>query len=275
MASMLGTQSSGSSMSGTANQHIPQFDINALKTLFGTANTTFKNSNKSTLARTPAVQRGINSVASKSSGAWADLLKGGAFKGVNPGAVLSKIAGFQDTPSQTSQLYAQMMGGKGNNYADAMKNEYIKDADRTRELNYANLDARAAGAGMSGGSRHGVAQALIDRDINANLQKNLATTGYETFDKDLANKLGIAQQADSNMLARQNMYANTGNSFINARNANTNAGIAGAGNMQNVNMGMFAPGQMPWSNLQNYASAIGNPIILTNSTQRSSSESGK
>jgi hypothetical protein len=275
MASMLGTQSSGSNMSGTSSQHIPQFDINALTKLFGTAENTFKNVNRKTIGRSPVVQRGINKIASQGSAYWTDQLKGGAFKGVSPTGILSKIASFRDTPSKTSSIYSKIMGGEGNDYVDAMKNVFTKDAQRTRDLADASLDARAVGTGMSGGSRHGVAEALISRDIDKNLQDNMAKLGYESFDKDLANKLGIAREADANTLARENMYSNMGQNLINARNANTNAGIAGSGNMQNIQMGMFSPEQMPWSNLQNYASAIGNPIILTNSTQKSNSESGK
>ena len=272
---MLGTQSSGSNMSGTSSQHIPQFNINALTKLFGTAENTFKNVNKRTVGRSPVVQRGINKIANQGGAYWADQLKGGSLKNVSPLAILSKIASFRDTPSQTSSIYEKIMGGKGNDYVDAMKNVFTKDAQRTRDLSEASLDARAAGTGMSGGSRHGVAEALISRDIDKNLQDNMAKLGYESFDKDLANKLGIARQADSNTLARESMYSNMGQNLINARNANTNMGIAGAPNMQNVQMGMFSPDQMPWSNLQNYASAIGNPIVLTNSLQKSSSESGK
>jgi len=100
------------------------------------------------------------------------------------------------------QVNNMIMGGAGNNYADAMKNQYVDDANRATQNMMQNMDSRAAAAGQSGGSRHGLATYHGMQGINDNLQRSLAETGYRTFDKDLDRKLNIARAADSNNLQR-------------------------------------------------------------------------
>jgi hypothetical protein len=159
-----------------------------------------------------------------------------------------------------------MMGGQGNTYADAMKAGYAADANRATANMLSNLDARAAASGMSGGSRHGTATSQGMYDINSNLQKSLADVGYNTFDKDLQNKLNIAQQADQGTLARQQLMSN-----MLGQQQGVSTGALGMGqNMQNLGMGAFAPGMMPWQNISNYANALGSPTVLS-----SGSSSGK
>jgi hypothetical protein len=112
---------------------------------------------------------------------------------------------------------------------------------------------------MSGGSRHGIATSQGMYDINSNLQKNLADTGYNTFDKDLANKLNIAQQADQGTLARQQLMSNMLGQQQGVQTGALNAG----GQMQNLGMGSMAPTMMPWQNMSNYANSIGSPTVLS------------
>jgi hypothetical protein len=95
-------------------------------------------------------------------------------------------------------------------------------------------------------------------DINSNLQNNLARTGYETFDKDLQNKLGIAQQADQGTLARQQMMSG----MLGAQQGVQTGALGQGQNMQNLGMGSFAPGMMPWQNISNWANSLGSPTIL-------------
>jgi hypothetical protein len=260
---------------GSSDQRIPKWQQKAYKNLFDKASGMYDAQTGAINSQVPAIQDYVKRISDVSAPAWQQQLQGGIYKDVDPTSLLSKIEGFQNTESRTQPLYEQIMGGKGNNYADAMKDSLMKDAQRRRDLNYASLDARAAGAGMSGGSRHGVAQALIDRDINDNLGKQMTEVGYNTFDQDLQNKLGIAREADSNTLQRQGMYSNLANSLISGKDASVKGGLAGASGMQGLGMGQFSPTMMPWSNLQNYQSAIGDPMILTKSNQFSSGSSGK
>jgi hypothetical protein len=168
-----------------------------------------------------------------------------------------------NNPSAMQDINAMIMGGEGNNYADAMKDSYMQDANRAQEMMLANTDARATASGMSGGSRHGIAQGLGMEGINDQLQDNLTKTGFDTFDKDLQRKLQIAGQADQNNFGRQNMMADM---IANMQNT-SNQGVAGSQNQQNLNMGQFAPMNAPWDAAGQYGNIVGRPTILGSGSQ--------
>lgn len=185
----------------------------------------------------------------------------------------------QDTnPNQTSnqqRIYESIMGGSGNSYADALKNQMQTDALRTAGTSLNALDARAARAGMSGSSRQGIAQSGALQGINQNLQRGLTEIGYNTFDKDLAQKLDIARQAD-----QANVQRYLGNQQYNlglvgagntaAQNAQTyNLGMGGLGNAQNqqnltYNLGLGQNVNTANQNAQNYNLGYGQNINTAN-----------
>lgn len=209
-------------------------------------------------AQIPGAQNYINSIIGNTNNAWQNQLAGGAYQGMGLQDQLSgSLANTLYSPTNTQQINNMIMGGAGNNYADAMRGQYVSDANRAYDNMLANLDARAAASNMSGSSRHGVATAMGLRDINSNLQRNLAETGYNTFDKDLDRKLAIANQADQATLARQQMLSG----MIGNQNAAMQSGIQNAGNMQDTAMGAFAPGMMQWQPAQAWQSTLGSPIM--------------
>ena len=87
----------------------------------------------------------------------------------------------------------------------------------------------------------------------------MAKVGYDTFDKDLQNKLMIAQQADSNTLNRQQMLSD----MLGQQQNTISGALAGAQGVQNLGMGQFMPLNIPWDYMNNYASAIGAPTVLS------------
>lgn len=275
MASLLGTQSSESSMSAGSSQRIPKFQQKALNKVYKSAAGMMDSQTKNVNAVMPQVQAQIADIIGKQGQSFDALKTGGSYSNIDPNSLLGKIEAFQNTPSQSTGLYESIMGGKGNNYVDAMKDTLLKDAQRRRDLSTASLDAGLAKGGMSGGSRHGVAQSLIDRDINDDLSKNMTKVGYESFDKDLQNKLGIARLADEQMTTRQGMFTDTANMAMQGKDANINRAANMTPQMTQTAMSQFAPAMMPWKNLQNYSAAIGNPTVLTDSFQNGSSYSGK
>jgi hypothetical protein len=249
---------------------------------------------------------------------WLDALKGGAYRDINSDNLVSSLdrsmAGDIPTaptslidslnksltkeftpsgPTNTQNIYAQMMGGNGNNYADAMKGQYLSDADLAQKNMLSNLDARVGASGMTGSSREGIAQGLGLQGINRNLQEQLARTGYETFDKDLSNKLSIAEQADTNNLNRENMYTNerinaqdlgfnelnnsrseayadrTGardamGNLIGNKNATSTNALSFSDAIQNLGMGILDPLMARWGNMGGYANTVGSPTVLNN-----------
>ena len=250
------------------NQTIPKWQSDALTKMYYAAAGTFGNTGSAINAQTPGVQSYIDQTNAAAMPEWKNQLAGGVYQGMdNANALSSSLQQSLSNPTATSQIYGQMMGGQGNNYADAMKASYLGDANRATDNMLANLDSRAAASGMSGGSRHGVATSQGMYDINSNLQKQLADTGYNTFDKDLANKLNIAQQADQGTLARQQMMSG----MLNAQQGVQTGALNAGGQMQNLGMGSMAPTMMPWQNMSNYANSIGSPTVLSSGGSSGSS----
>ena len=241
------------------NQTIPQWQVDAITKMYNAAAGTFGGVGNSINQQMGGVQDYINRTNQSAMPEWQNQLNGGVYQNMDNANKLSEsLQQSLNSPTNTQNIYSQMMGGNGNNYADAMKAGYTADANRATDNMLSTLDARAAASGMSGGSRHGVATSQGMYDINSNLQKNLARTGYETFDKDLQNKLGIAQQADQGTLARQQMM-----SGMLGQQQSLQTGALGQGqNMQNLGMGGFAPGMMPWQNISNWANILGSPTVL-------------
>lgn len=250
------------------NQSIPGFQSKALKNLFNSAQSLYGDTYSGIKNATGNAQDLVNAGASSVLPAFNSSLEGGEYKDVNANDILSSINSSINTPTETSKVYADIMGGQGNNYADALKASYLGDANRATDNMLSNLDARAAASGMSGGARHGIATAQGMYDINSNLQKNLAQTGYDTFNQDLNNKLGIAQQADSNTLQRQQMLTD----MLGQKQNTVNSGMNFGQQVQNLGLGTFAPTMMPWNAMQNYAATLGNPIVLSNGSGSGSSK---
>ncbi len=249
------------------SQNIPQWQADALTKMYNSAAGTFGSTGNAINKQTPAAQKYIQQTNNAAMPEWKRQLYGGVYQGMDNANKLSdSLQQSLSNPSATSQIYGQMMGGQGNNYADAMKASYITDANRAQQNMLGNLDARAAAAGQGGSSRHGVATAQGMNDINSNLQRNMAETGYNTFDKDLTNKLNIASQADQGTLARQQMMSG----MLGQQQGVSTGALNQGGQMQNLGMGGFAPSMMPWQNMSNYVNSIGSPTVLS-----SGSSSGK
>jgi len=241
-----------------------------LKNLYGQAGDLFGNTNQNMQGMIPGAQQNMQDIADQSQPFWQDQMQGGAYQDMGlQNQLMGSLNQSLNNPSAMSEINAMIMGGEGNNYADAMKESYISDANRAQEMMLGNLDARAAGSGMSGGSRHGVSQGLGMEGINDQLQKNLAQTGFDTFDQDLDRKLQIAGMADQGTLQRQQMLSG----MIGQQNQAMQGGLNFGQNQQNLNMGQFAPGMIPWDAMSQYANAIGRPTILGSGTQSGDSSS--
>ena len=242
----------------------------ALQDLYGNAQDLFNQTNTGMQGLQPGATQNMQDTYNQVNPAYQEQLQGGAYRDMGlQNQLMGSLNQSMNQPSAMSQINAMTMGGEGNNYADAMKDQYIQDANRAQENMLANTDARAAASGMSGGSRHGIAQGLGMARVNDALQSNLAKTGYDTFDEDLQRKLDIAQQADQGNLARQQMMSG----MIGQQNQAQQGAIQGGQNMQNINMGQYAPQMMPWDAMGQYGNVIGRPTILGSGSQSGSSGS--
>lgn len=201
---------------------------------------------------------------------WQAQMGGGAYGGIDAtGMVYDAQQQLANPTTYTQDIYGDIMLGEGNDYVDALTGTLTTQAEETLGMNLGALDQRAAAAGMSGGSRHGVATANIAEDINQNLQSELATMGYETFDQDLQQKLDIAQMADTNALASAQTNAMMAQNMMAGQQGAMSGGL-GYGNMM-TGYGMQQQ-MMPWQMMGAYGGLLGAPTILGSG---SGSASGK
>jgi hypothetical protein len=269
----MGGHSSNSQGNSTFSQTIPQNQQDALSSLYTQAGALFKASNDTSgyQGQLPAVDNYIQQINGSALPAYQQNLQGGAYQGMNIGSsLMDSINKSNAGPSNTQQIYNSVMGGAGNTSLDAMKSSLEQNAARSQGLNQASNAAQASAQGMSGSSRQGTYDALQNQLTNQNLQSTEAKLGYDTFNSDLQNKLGIAQAADSNTLSRQQMLSG----MLGQQQGTINNALQQGSSMQNLGMGTFAPQMIPWQNLSNYSNAIGSPTILSNGNSSSSSKGG-
>ncbi len=241
-----------------------------LKSLYGAAQNLFGQTNQGMQGLIPGSVSGQQQIAQQAQPAWQNQMQGGVYQDMGlQNQLMTSLNQSMNQPSAMTDINAMIMGGEGNNYADAMREQYVNDANRAQQSMMSNLDARAVGSGMSGSSRQGVATARGMENINQNLQQNMANVGYQSFDKDLDRKLAIAQQADQGTFNRQQLMSN----MLGQQQGTINTGIQGGINQQQMNLGQFAPYMMPWDAMSSYANAVGRPTILGSGSQSGSSDS--
>jgi hypothetical protein len=270
MSGSAGYQSSkqGSNNQSQMSQQVNAPQQTALSQMYGVLPELFTQNQNMANQGQQFAQQYSQDAANAAMPAYQSQLNGGAYQGLGIGSqLMSSLNQSQNSPSAMSQMNGMIMGGNGNNYADAMKSGYIGDANRARDNMMSTLDARATGSGMSGGARHGVATAQGNYDINSNLQHELAQTGYNTFDKDLDRKLNIASQADQGTLARQQLMSG----MLGQQNAASTGALQGAEGLQNLGLGTMAPASAGWGNMQGWANAIGSPTVLSSGNSNGSS----
>jgi len=272
---MGGSVSAGKSKAKNSNESSFQQNVwdpqsQALNNLYSQVGQLFGQTNSGMQGQIPGAVNNMQNINQQAMPAWQNQLQGGAYSGLGIGnQLMGSLNQSLNSPTNMQQVNSMIMGGSGNNYADAMKNQYIQDANLAQRNMLSNLDARASAAGMSGGSRHGIATAQGMQDINRNLQSNLAQTGYNTFDKDLDRKLQIAGQADQATLQRQQMMQ----AMLGGQQQAMQGGLQYGQSMQNLGMGTFAPYMAPWQAAGAYSNAIGAPTVLSSGTGSGSGSS--
>jgi len=252
--------SAGNTANTTFNQDVYGPQGGALEQLYGQIGSLFGNTNSGMQEQIPGAVNNMQQVQQQAMPSWQQQMQGGAYQNLGIGnQLMSSLNQSMNSPTAMQEINGMIMGGQGNNYADAMKNQYIQDANLAQGNMLANTDARASASGMSGGSRHGILQAQGMQDINKNLQSNLAQTGFNTFDKDLDRKLMIAGQADQNNFGRQQLMQQ----MLGSQQDAMAGGLNSSQGMQNLGMGTFAPYMAPWQAAGAYSNAVGAPTVLS------------
>jgi len=267
---MGGSSKSDSSSRATYQDKVWGAQTPYLQSMYGKAGGLYDQTAQQAAGYIPQAIEGMNNTQQQTQAPWLDQLQGGAYRDMGlQNSLMGSLNQSMNQPSAMSEINGMIMGGDGNNYADAMKASFQSDAQRAQDQMLQSMDARAAASGMSGGSRHGTAISQGMRGINENLQRNMANVGYGTFDKDLDRKLAIAGQADQNTLARQQMMSG----MIGQQQNTQNTGIQNGQLQQQMQMGQFAPMTVPWDMMGEYANVLGRPTILGSGSQSGNSSS--
>ena len=261
----------GKSESESQNQS--QFDQNvwggqggALQNLYSSLGGLFNQTNQQQQGQIPGAIQQQQGIFDQANPAWQQQLGGGAFQGMD---LQQNYRDALTGGGNEQWLDQNIMGGAGNNYAQAMKGQLQDDSSQRLGRNLAMSDARASGAGMGGSSRHGLLQARMAEDESKNLANQQTNIGFNTFDKDLDRKLGIAQRADQFDFGRlQNVSGMLGQQ----QNA-MQGGLQMGGDMQGLGMGQFAPSMAPWEAAGQYSQNIGRPTVLSSGAGSGASDS--
>lgn len=218
----------------------------------------------------------VQGAANSAMPAWQQQLSGGDTGQLGrdsmPG-LRQSLQQSMNSPSNTQNMYRSIMGGEGNSYADPAINSMYGDAYRNFDRGFRrNNDASAIGTGNFNNSQRGIAEGVAMGDLNRDLMSRGSQMRYDAFDKDLGMKMDIAKLADQNIGAAQDRTIN----MLNQGDANRYNAIQGGAGMQNLGMGMLAPGmaqmQAPWQMMGQYSNTIGGPTVLSQGNQRGSSK---
>ena len=216
--------------------------------LFGNLNSQMQN-------QVPGATNQMQNISGSANPAWQQQLQGGAYQGMD-------LQGMYDQALQGGGneqfMNEQIMGGEGNNYVDAMKAQMASDSQTNLGSSLAMNDARAAGMGQSGSSRHGLTESRLYEDSNDALTDAQTKLGYDTFAQDQARKMSIAQNADQWDANKLNNVSG----MLGSQNQAMQGGLNFGQGMQNLNMGQFAPSMAPWQAMGQYSNVLGNPTVL-------------
>lgn len=190
--------------------------------------------------------------------------------------------------SNVGSMYESIVGGPGNTYIDPMVDAMKRSAGENLQTLQNQTAMQAAAAGQPGSSRHAMQNAMQSAAINQDVLDREMEMRGGAYDKDLAMKMDIARQADTNMLqnrqqTQQNLMNMLGQSDANVRagmgfggdlasmgqQAMAGGGAFGQGygqTMQNLGMGTMAPflqaQQSGFAPLQQYANVLGGPQLI-------------
>ena len=255
MSGSLGKSESDNSNQANFSQDVWGPQGQALQNMYGQIGNLFGQSQQQQQNLVPGAVQQQQGVFDDSNAAYQNQLQGGAYAGMDTqGNYQNALQG-----GGNEQFIDQsIMGGQGNNYVDAMQGQMVDRSQQALGRNLASNDARAAGTGLSGSSRHGIVEQGIRDSSSADLANQQTQLGFNTFDRDLDRKLGIAQRADQFDMNR----LNNASGMLQNQNQAMQGGLNFGQNQQQLGMGQFAPSMAPWQSAQAYGGLLGGPQVL-------------
>ena len=175
--------------------------------------------------------------------------------------------------SNMGTMYESIVGGSGNTYVDPLIESLRADSAQNVATLQGGNAMDAAAMGQSGSSRQAMQDAMFASQANQDLLNKEAELRYDTYDKDLAMKMGIAQQADMNHQADQDILM----SMLQCGQGSMEKGTSPVLLTTLLNYGMnpwLQAQQAVWNPMNNLSNIIGNAIITGSGSGSSKSKGG-
>ena len=216
------------------------------------------------------VQNQANDIVNSQTSAIRDLSSGGVYG--DTADVRQKLLDSMGGRSNMGSMYESIVGGSGNTYVDPLIDQMRKSSAQNVQTLQGGNALDAAAMGQSGSSRQAMQDAMFANQANKDLLSQEALMRTDAYDKDLAMKMSIAQQADTNRGAEQDrLLSMLQGAQSSKENVSNNTDL-----LQTLLSSGLSPWlqaqQGQWNPINNAANAIGAPTIIGSGSGNSKSK---
>lgn len=216
------------------------------------------------------VQNQANDIVNSQTSAIRDLSSGGVYG--DTADVRQKLLDSMGGRSNMGSMYESIVGGSGNTYVDPLIDQMRKSSAQNVQTLQGGNALDAAAMGQSGSSRQAMQDAMFANQANKDLLSQEALMRTDAYDKDLAMKMSIAQQADTNRGAEQDrLLSMLQGAQSSKENVSNNTDL-----LQTLLSSGLSPWlqaqQGQWNPINNAANAIGSPTIIGSGSGNSKSK---
>lgn len=264
---------SESNSSANMNQDVWGGQGDALQNLYGNAENLFgQNGQYSDQLNNIAQSLGpaFQNIFGGAQQGMQDQLGGGAYG--DSAEIRQQLMDSMGGRSNMGSMYESIVGGPGNTYIDPMVDAMRQSGNQQLQTMESGTGLDAAALGQGGSSRHAMQNAMQNAQGAQDMNQQEMNMRGGAYDTDLAMKMGIAQQADSNRQADQNRMMD----MLSGSNASQQYGMGAGQGVQNLGMGQMAPWMQAqnqgWGAMNNYANTIGAPTVLSSGSQNANSK---
>lgn len=207
------------------------------------------------------IQNQVNDLVNSQTGGNKELAAGGVYGDTSD--IRQKLLDSMGGRSNMGSMYESIVGGPGNTYVDPLIEQMRQSSAQNVQALQGNNALDAAAMGQSGSSRQAMQDAMFANQANKDLLGQEAQLRQSNYDRDLAMKMGIAQQADTNRGAEQDRLLSM---LQGAQSSKENAGGSNVNLLQTLLSSGMAPWlqaqQGLWNPINNAANAIGGPTLI-------------
>ena len=216
------------------------------------------------------VQNQANDIVNSQTSAIRDLSSGGVYG--DTADVRQKLLDSMGGRSNMGSMYESIVGGSGNTYVDPLIDQMRKSSAQNVQTLQGGNALDAAAMGQSGSSRQAMQDAMFANQANKDLLSQEALMRTDAYEKDLAMKMSIAQQADTNRGAEQDrLLSMLQGAQSSKENVSSNNDL-----LQTLLSSGLSPWlqaqQGQWNPINNAANAIGSPTIIGSGAGNSKSK---